>query len=155
MQDVVLHTDFFSKAEPRSFKRGNAQVLCCLKHNEPASMEPRSFKRGNEQLAAAGDEASIKLQWSHVHSNVETRRSRARDSRARRASMEPRSFKRGNVGGNGFVEFELELQWSHVHSNVETRGHSRGVNVSRRNASMEPRSFKRGNHHAAESAPPR
>ncbi len=34
-------------------------------------MEPRSFKRGNGHLTSLDDKLSL-LQWSHVHSNVET-----------------------------------------------------------------------------------
>ncbi len=58
-------------------------------------MEPRSFKRGNlaSKFGLTIDEV---LQWSHVHSNVETPRSSGRSRRKAEASMEPRSFKRGN-----------------------------------------------------------
>ncbi len=155
--------------EPRSFKRGNDEVADVREHAGDASMEPRSFKRGNEVIAPASDfvgrsfngatfiqtwkhvaggfayVVGFALQWSHVHSNVETRtakkekramtsasmepRSFKRGNRQRRrarvgrwmASMEPRSFKRGNLSlSNPPLTSARMLQWSHVHSNVET-----------------------------------
>ncbi len=74
------------------------------------------------KLARVPDEPtqSQSLQWSHVHSNVETTAN----------GVAPPSRK--------------ELQWSHVHSNVETSAITVLLNLLIR-ASMEPRSFKRGN----------
>ena len=110
-----------------------------------ASMEPRSLERGNTDLLIRQAVKGL-LQWSHVHSNVETRQESVRDlatergfngatftrtwkqghfnllsTQERRASMEPRSLERGN--------FKRERQLS-----------------IQRQASMEPRSLERGNH---------
>ncbi len=59
-------------------------------------MEPRSFKRGNPPSKSAKPLQRKALQWSHVHSNVETRQ------------IDKFSYR------------DARLQWSHVHSNVET-----------------------------------
>ncbi len=86
-----------------------------------ASMEPRSFKRGNPDSTWPFVTSLTLLQWSHVHSNVETPYAHGRDDRARHASMEPRSFKRGNDKvAQQLLKQIGQLQWSHVHSNVET-----------------------------------
>ncbi len=154
--------------EPRSFKRGNLDGETRLDVLDHASMEPRSFKRGNAcaRRASAAQArrfngatfiqtwkrlcpsrvrpCSSLLQWSHVHSNVETHHARMNAPRFTLASMEPRSFKRGNqsssrvcvmiCGFNGATFIQtwkheqlglvkkstIKLQWSHVHSNVET-----------------------------------
>ena len=58
--------------EPRSFKRGNSVSLSISAQRALASMEPRSFKRGNPLRAHEELLIFSKLQWSHVHSNVET-----------------------------------------------------------------------------------
>ncbi len=60
------------------------------------------------------------LQWSHVHSNVETVRNGDEMPSRHHASMEPRSFKRGNLVRLKQCLPCKKLQWSHVHSNVET-----------------------------------
>ena len=60
------------------------------------------------------------LQWSHVHSNVETGGKTEMKHRVVNASMEPRSFKRGNAFPDK----------------------NKPVPIG---ASMEPHSFKRGN----------
>ena len=86
-----------------------------------------------------------KLQWSHVHSNVETSGVSSGTRPRRQASMEPRSFKRGNQMPNVWLGATVELQWSHVHSNVETGLYFTYLNAKESLASMEPRSFKRGN----------
>ncbi len=59
-------------------------------------MEPRSFKRGNQPPLIETTAAQV-LQWSHVHSNVET------------------------INNKSIMRSLGTLQWSHVHSNVETR----------------------------------
>ena len=107
-------------------------------------MEPRSLERGNAQAEVGYQGGEFKLQWSHVHSNVETlRRGHARAQlRGFNGATFTRTWKQDHVksawfGGNS-------LQWSHVHSNVET---GRGLATARTHvhASMEPRSLERGN----------
>ena len=114
-----LQAGFNGATFTRTWKR--RRLVASVRAIEPASMEPRSLERGNSSTArelksdysrfngatftrtwkrrpalAATCECGRRLQWSHVHSNVETQR---------RAI--PTSLMR-------------MLQWSHVHSNVET-----------------------------------
>ena len=108
--------------EPRSFKRGN--VFQPLAHGgavEAASIEPRSFKRGNTRTLIDQWKDYLRLQLSHVHSNVETRDLLNKMKTRKRASIEPRSFKRGNQ----------KAVWQ--------------IAIKTAPASIEPRSFKRGN----------
>src|SRR5436309_2415730 len=89
---------FTASMEPRSFERGNlSQPSHRHRRSNEASMEPRSFERGNMIYASHSKATAHALQWSHVHSNVETQPRAACASR------------------------RCQLQWSHVHSNVETR----------------------------------
>ena len=88
--------------------------------SEIASMEPRSLERGNPGTILWANKAAQGLQWSHVHSNVET----------------------GDKSDKSILQ--IVLQWSHVHSNVETASGEEACIVSR-TASMEPRSLERGN----------
>jgi len=131
--------------EPRFFKRGNqGSITPTGSTSASASMEPRFFKRGNAQ-PHSGFDADLKLQWSHVFSNVEITRRVRQELTSTAASMEPRFFKRGNeffevVFIKSFTEASMEprffkrgniqrrhqnlfgggaLQWSHVFSNVE------------------------------------
>src|SRR6266852_5628915 len=95
-------------------------------------MEPRPFRRGNGLLGPVHPVTAEALQWSHVLSDVETRRPSTRH--APRTAM---------------------LQWSHVLSDVETcpnadRRPDRSVGVEL--ASMEPRPFRRGNDHPRQRA---
>ena len=91
--------------EPRSLERGNHPVATARQALHLASMEPRSLERGNATEARAESSALISfngatftrtwkplhasallpalsglLQWSHVHSNVETSALLARSS---------------------------------------------------------------------------
>ena len=156
--------------EPRSFKRGNDAISLARRRAMKASMEPRSFKRGNTAERLRPQHTEYVLQWSHVHSNVETGEELARAHHEKDASMEPHSFKRGNsFHASGLCSLTHTLQWSHVHSNVETSRSSTENKPTRKGfngatfiqtwkqvkikgfreikpvASMEPRSFKRGN----------
>ena len=58
--------------EPRSLERGNLPERLSRDLRAPASMEPRSLERGNPYLRNHAARRGVKLQWSHVHSNVET-----------------------------------------------------------------------------------
>ncbi len=63
----------------------------------------------------------LKLQLSHIHMNVETRRGRAREKGHVVASIEPHSYECGNGALAAiFVAPKLLLQLSHIHMNVET-----------------------------------
>ena len=155
--------------EPRFFKRGNGfeVFLMSKKHksfngatffqtwkstaNRPdlsplrrASMEPRFFKRGNLQFVAQVPIVKLRLQWSHVFSNVEMR------SR-RQFGVWQYLLQWSHVFSNVEIielriamSYNTSLQWSHVFSNVEM---FTLPPTSRRltTASMEPRFFKRGN----------
>ena len=129
--------------EPRSFKRGNYGGVWQLSPLIRASMEPRSFKRGNLQIRRIAPRPAV-LQWSHVHSNVETGITFANGPAAHRLQMEPRSFKRGNLQSTN-------SGWVEGGASMEPRSFKRGNGDGQRNdvaldsASMEPRSFKRGN----------
>ena len=143
-----------------------------------ASMEPRSYERGNVALRASDRATMHALQWSHVHTNVETLAVRSRRPYLRLiASMEPRSYERGNghayvasriavhaasmeprsyERGNGATDASraarpASLQWSHVHTNVETHAVASARRCQSYCASMEPRSYERGNAAAAAS----
>ena len=148
-----LHCVISASMEPRSFKRGNIAAET-ERINQEASFNGATFiqtwKRSRCCLAAR---KSAMLQWSHVHSNVETVWSMEEAEVFLKASMEPRSFKRGNVSVssgtkshsacfNGatfiqtwkhrrkscmFAHTLTALQWSHVHSNVETFALEQGV----------------------------
>ncbi len=79
-------------------------------------------KRGNVKCATCGNPAIAWLQWSHVHSNVETRSQKS----GVRSQNDGRSF-----NGATFIQ-----TWK--------LGQAKGETASQI-ASMEPRSFKRGN----------
>ena len=83
--------------EPRSFKRGN--IFPCHPGAEPSERFNGATFIQTWKLSLCRKRQVLpqSLQWSHVHSNVETR---AWDLHAAICSA---------------------LQWSHVHSNVETR----------------------------------
>ena len=131
-------------------------------------MEPRSFKRGNQKFSQHRALIAIRLQWSHVHSNVETFCSLVNACANCTASMEPRSFKRGNqskgkknnvtytrFNGATFIQtWKLALPSllsPCTCASMEPRSFKRGnkfcrcCHYLRTSASMEPRSFKRGN----------
>ena len=58
--------------EPRPNRRGNAEGLAlALLHLKRASMEPRPNRRGNAGTLLTFN-LSIRLQWSHVLTDVET-----------------------------------------------------------------------------------
>ena len=106
--------------EPRSLERGNVERECRSRGRTIASMEPRSLERGNQAGFGKSGLVQHMLQWSHVHSNVET----------------------GMVWAE--IKAAILLQWSHVHSNVETLL-LRCMDMPDPLASMEPRSLERGN----------
>src|SRR5690554_6487610 len=83
-----------------------------------ASMEPCLFRHGKVLDGSAGD-VLVRLQWSHVFSDMVSQRSRATHSGDRNASMEPCLFRHGKD--------------RHVGS------HARGTE-----ASMEPCLFRHG-----------
>ena len=90
-------------------------------------MEPRPHERGNLPPHAR-ERAHVRLQWSHVLTNVETTCS-------------------------GYSRCQPSwLQWSHVLTNVETR--SPNAATARATASMEPRPHERGNEARSEAAAP-
>ncbi len=105
---------------PRSFERGEAERPAELEQRYIASMGPRSFERGefglSEGISAAPrrfngatfirtwrDATSdatprqvlSRLQWGHVHSNVESLGQVPIFEQLLEASMGPRSFERG------------------------------------------------------------
>ena len=92
-------------------------------------MEPRSLERGNAWQEIQDSLHGAMLQWSHVHSNVETESAAVIRGRAKYASMEPRSLERGNDDADRSEGGNCLLQWSHVHSNVETFSFSTGRNL--------------------------
>src|ERR1043166_3862149 len=112
--------------EPRPHERGNFRDQVQVLDVGRASMEPRPHERGNEKTKALKPPQLLKLQWSHVLTNVETRRLPAR-------------LRRHHNGFNGatssrtwkpFFDFAGQpgrhlLQWSHVLTNVETQGAAR------------------------------
>ena len=106
--------------EPRPHERGNGPPKSPDPRDDYASMEPRPHERGNGQPASPRRESDHRLQWSHVLTNVETRRRHDLHQCRRQASMEPRPHERGNV--------------------VTTR-EGRAI----KEASMEPRPHERGN----------
>ncbi len=117
-------------------------------------MEPRSFKRGNGNEGQVAIVDHPGLQWSHVHSNVETNVRRGDNLQA---ALLQWSHVHSNVETqqrNGRAPARISLQWSHVHSNVETM-YASGERAQLGDASMEPRSFKRGNSEPAWRARPR
>ena len=59
-------------------------------------MEPRSLERGNDLFDALVEIGLVILQWSHVHSNVETGFDLTYRWHKLNPSMEPRSLERGN-----------------------------------------------------------
>ena len=130
--------------EPRSLERGNFRLSAADEIDQLASMEPRSLERGNKVQAAAKKQSLWTLQWSHVHSNVETSLFTDTSRGTLRASMEPRSLERGNSMSDLYLE-EVPL------ASMEPRSLERG-NLQRTydlafhfRASMEPRSLERGN----------
>ena len=130
--------------EPRSFKRGNVDWQERRPSLIRASMEPRSFKRGNILDAHNRSTGGWRLQWSHVHSNVETPAGSNERGCCMVASMEPRSFKRGNLEA-------VRKRHAAAMASMEPRSFKRGnlqelaAVFFKAIASMEPRSFKRGN----------
>ncbi len=141
-------------------------------------MEPRSIERGETYLRLERSWSALRLQWSHVQSNVERSPGRAaRSGRYRPASMEPRSIERGEARSVPLDPFHPPLQWSHVQSNVESSGEANYCWVNRYKlqwshvqsnveslhlvdpvdlllvrASMEPRSIERGEFSSAAKA---
>src|ERR1043166_8753199 len=107
--------------EPRPHERGNRRRVVGADLCIWASMEPRPHERGNRRAALTPRGCAWTLQWSHVLTNVETRRGGPYMSGATRASMEPRPHERGNTPLPGFCRTSrTSLQWSHVLTNVET-----------------------------------
>src|ERR1043166_8272820 len=132
--------------EPRPHERGNFRDQVQVLDVGRASMEPRPHERGNEKTKALKPPQLLKLQWSHVLTNVETRRLPAR-------------LRRHHNGFNGatssrtwkpFFDFAGQpgrhlLQWSHVLTNVETKPLRPSPRRHTGAASMEPRPHERGN----------
>src|ERR1700759_4851607 len=85
--------------EPRPHERGNTCGAVSEGRDSEASMEPRPHERGNADPWPVSERAKIRLQWSHVLTNVETC-----------SRIAP------SIGTNS-------LQWSHVLTNVETISH--------------------------------
>ncbi len=141
--------------EPRSIERGETRG----RHAAPALLP--GFNGATFNRTWRGEDRSKAhasyywLQWSHVQSNVESKRTRARRNSARllqwshvqsnverldgrlppqrdpRASMEPRSIERGEtLPDPPALPERPRLQWSHVQSNVESRSHARSRSAS-------------------------
>ena len=86
-----------------------------------ASMEPRSFKRGNADMARLCRPKDLTLQWSHAHSSVETIYTVEEMGQAANGFNGATLIQAWKHLTNAFpIRFTVELQWSHAHSSVET-----------------------------------
>ena len=133
--------------EPRPHERGNPSSARRWRRS-PSSFNgatsSRTWKLLRELLNYETNES---LQWSHVLTNVETRRVAGLDDGQALPSMEPRPHERGNHS-HPCKETETSpwLQWSHVLTNVETYSlHvTRSTMASRFNGATSSRTWKRG-----------
>ena len=108
-----------------------------------ASMEPRPHERGKVACQRRSLSHCPTLQWSHVLTNVESRRASPKHFRRQSASMEPRPHERGKLQLIERMNERERLQWSHVLTNVERVQPSRPFRFVS-GASMEPRPHERG-----------
>ncbi len=130
-------------------------------------MGPRSFERGERRRAQA--QAQAKLQWGHVHSNVERQSPALPDGlpdpaasmgprsfergeqylaayveKHGPASMGPRSFERGESMNNITIEISVSECFNGATFIRTWRGVLCGKEPKSSSASMGPRSFERG-----------
>ncbi len=157
--------------EPRSVERGNHRFLVSPSIAvADASMEPRSVERGNTERTRNEPRLTMRLQWSHAQSNVETAdvsaRSRSGRERFNGATLS-RTWKLAGLissvshSQRCFNGATLSRTWKQANvsrryirslaASMEPRSVERGNSAARscarrmRGASMEPRSVERGN----------